>query len=165
MVKRILVIIIAGTLIGLSAFLIQVKRGKITLQTTQPETAKESQKEVPTPTEDEVLKGTINLTLTHVIPGDRIAVDSVRLILPGFVVVYQDEDWRSSSILGSSELVKAGDNKNVEIKLKRKTINGEKIFIGLNTDDGNAFFDGPNKDIPIMTRGSIPIIREYTVGN
>lgn len=164
MVKRALVIIVAGTLLGLAAFLIQVKRGKIKIETPVQKPVEESQKVGPTPTEEDILKGNISMSVTKVFPGDRLVVDSVRLILPGFVVVYEDASGNSDAILGSSDLLRTGDSKNIEIKLKRKLVNGEKIFLGLHTDDGNAAFDGPNKDIPIMTRGSIPVRREFTVG-
>ncbi|OGM26434.1 hypothetical protein A2962_02970 [Candidatus Woesebacteria bacterium RIFCSPLOWO2_01_FULL_39_61] len=164
MIKRILIIIILGTLLGLAAFLIQVKRGKINLQNAPAETVPEEQTVIPTPTEEEVLQGKISLNVTSISPGDKIILDSVRLILPGFVVLYKDDGGNTDSIIGISGLLQSGDNIRVEIKLNKKLVNGEKVYLGLHSDDGNAAFDGPRKDIPIMTRGAIPVRKEFIVG-
>lgn len=163
MVKRVLIIIISGTLLGLAAFLIQVKRGKITLQNPSQVTPEAQITAQPTKTEEEVLQGSIALEASQINPENVVTVDEVRLILPGFVVVYEDKGGSADAILGASSLIKTGSTENVEIKLKRKLLSGEKVYLGLHSDDGNGNFDGPKKDLPIMTRGSIPVRREFTV--
>lgn len=163
MVKRIFVILVLGILIGSGAFLIQVKRGIIKVQNPSQNTLDE-QVITPTPTEEEVLKGDIGMTLTKVGSGDRLELESVKLILPGFVVVFDDEGWDPKNVIGTSELINSGESKKVAFKLKRKLLSGEKIFLGLHTDDGNGVFDGATKDIPVMTRGSIPVRKEIKVG-
>ncbi|OGM60841.1 hypothetical protein A2955_02270 [Candidatus Woesebacteria bacterium RIFCSPLOWO2_01_FULL_37_19] len=165
MIKRVLLFTVLGIIIGTGAFLIQVQRGDIKLSDNEDKAVNEGTEEITeTPTEEEILGDKIYYVVVPLVAGDIVEVESVKLLIPGYVVVYEKEDLESSSVLGVSSLLNPTLNNDIEVKLKRKIVNGETVYVGLNSDNGNKKFDSPSVDIPIMTRGAIPVRRKYVVG-
>lgn len=75
------------------------------------------------------------------LPGDKIKVSLVHLEKPGFLVIHEDRAGYTGKIIGSSELLSAGETQNPSpVMLSRITTDGEVIYAMLHFDNGNSVF-------------------------
>jgi hypothetical protein len=91
--------------------------------------------------------GSNAIYVADVKPGNLVKAPLVVNQKPGFVVIHKDENDKFGTIIGSSPLVPAGTNNNVEISLTESTVEGQKLYAMLHVDDGDGTFD-PAKDLP-----------------
>ena len=87
-------------------------------------------------------------------PGETVSVSLVRLDMPGFVVVHEDNAGNPGKILGSSAVIPAGESKNPpSIQLSRELKNGETIYAMLHFDNGDGKFNSSD-DKPILDKAA-----------
>jgi len=163
MLKRVVVLLIAGTLLGLGAFFLQNKDKE--LEVSQEErSANEKQQEITkVPSQEEILKGKVSFKIENVVSGNEVIVNDVTFNLPGFVVIYEGDEVNVDKILGDSGILLNGTSENIIIPLRKSVSNGQKVTAVMHTDNGNEIFDSPMKDLPIKTRGSNTVSKTFTV--
>jgi hypothetical protein len=90
-------------------------------------------------------------------PGPTVKVAQVYLAKPGYVVIHEDNDGEAGAILGSSALLKAGENNNVLVTLTRSTEDGEKLWSMLHVEsNSNTTFES-SVDIPVESNRGGPV--------
>ena len=67
-------------------------------------------------------------------PGKQVTVASVYLAEPGYVVIYADVEGEAKEILGSSELLNVGENKDVTISLTEIASDGLSLWAVLHAE-------------------------------
>ena len=82
-------------------------------------------------------------------PSNSVSIEIVRLEAPGFAVVHENANEAPGGILGISNLIMAGETKNLQVPLSRSTINEETIYAMLHFDNGDGVFDAI-KDKPVL---------------
>jgi hypothetical protein len=95
--------------------------------------------------------------------GDEVLVEDIKLIIPGYFVIFVDDDGEIGEIVGNSYLLPPGEKEKLKIKLKRKLLEGEIIYIGLHSDDGDSVFEYPGPDFPYHTLNSVPLRKRAEV--
>ncbi|MDP3769501.1 MAG: hypothetical protein U1A25_02820 [Candidatus Sungbacteria bacterium] len=84
------------------------------------------------------------------LPGRSVSVSVVRIEKPGFVVIHEDAGDAPGKILGVSNLLPAGETKNLlPIMLLRVAQDGEIIYAMLHVDNGDGVFDAED-DKPVF---------------
>ena len=90
-------------------------------------------------------------------PARTVKVAQVYLAAPGYVVIHEDTDEEVGAILGSSDLLKAGENNNVVVTLNRSTKDGEKLWSMLHSEaNSNTTFD-LSVDTPVESNLGGPV--------
>lgn len=90
-------------------------------------------------------------------PGSTVMVAQVYLAAPGYVVIHEDAQGSAGAILGSSALLKAGENRDIAVTLNRPSKDGEKLWAMLHAEkDGNTSFSAVS-DTPVESRLGGPI--------
>jgi hypothetical protein len=74
-------------------------------------------------------------------PGVVVLVDFASLLEPGFVVISRSENGQTGAVLGSSYLLFAGYNEQIEIPLSEPMKVGDTFVATLYLDNGDGFFD------------------------
>ncbi len=83
-------------------------------------------------------------------PSRTVSVAVVRLVKPGFVVIYEVNDGQPRKILGTSGVLPAGETKNLTpITLSRATTDGETLSAMLYIDDGDGTLDESRDQLPL----------------
>ena len=94
-------------------------------------------------------------------PGVVALVDFVSLLEPGFVVISRSENGLTGAVLGSSYLLFAGYNEQIEIPLREPMKAGESFVATLYLDNGDGIFD-VNSDTPVYDVDGISLVsREF----
>lgn len=89
------------------------------------------------------------ITASNPKTNNKLVVDSVSLVKPGFVIIHEEEERNPGKIIGKSELLAAGTTEKVNIKLDREARKGETLFaIIYYDDDENGYFEYPSLDMP-----------------
>ncbi len=92
-------------------------------------------------------------------PGERVSISMVRLEKPGFVVIHEDDGGAPGKILGTSQLLSAGENQDIaQILLSRPTQDGETLYAMLHIDDGNGIFDAAKDKPAVDPVGKEPVM-------
>ncbi len=80
--------------------------------------------------------------------GNEVVAKNVNLAKPGYVVIHVSTDGKPGNVVGVSDLLNAGETKEVYIKVDITSDN--EYFAMLHTDDGDKKFilakDAPIKD-------------------
>lgn len=96
--------------------------------------------------------------------GDSVSVQIARLKSSGFVVIFEDSEGKPGKILGTSNLIKAGEKENLPpIILSRPTKGEETIYAILYLDDGDGRFDTVNDKRIIDPIGKVPMMMVVTI--
>jgi hypothetical protein len=95
-----------------------------------------------------------------------LVVDSVEAPADGYVVVHVMMGDKPGEVLGYAP-VKTGENKNVEVKLEKLPMAGDKLAIMLHQDTGKMGsyefgMEGSMEDAPVMAEGK-PVMEMVTV--
>lgn len=78
--------------------------------------------------------------------GIEVRLDYVLLQKQGFVVIHEDKDGIPGAIIGSSELLNAGEIRETFVKVKTEA--GKTYWAMLHTDNGDKKFDAKT-DAPV----------------
>jgi LPXTG-motif cell wall-anchored protein len=91
-----------------------------------------------------------------------ITVASVTATVDGWIVAHLDEGGAPGKVLGQTA-VKAGENKNVAIKLSENVPSGGKLWPMLHIDAGTAgTYEFPGADVPVSVGGNI-VMKQISV--
>ncbi len=97
-------------------------------------------------------------------PGTTVSGTAV-LAAPGYLVIHADSAGAPGAVLGSSALLRAGENAGVNITLSRATKDGETLHAMLHSDtDGNGAFNA-SKDMPVQSTLGGPIHGTFQVSS
>src|SRR5581483_2008793 len=116
----------------------------------------------PTTTANTTTKDKNSISVSTHTPSSTAVIDSVTLTNPGFVAVYESSNGQTGGILGSSNLLPAGEQKNLTISLSRKTTSGEMLITQVYKDNGDGKFD-PEKDELIKDQNGNTVKSEINV--
>jgi len=73
-------------------------------------------------------------------PGANIFVSLVANDAPAFVAI-RESNQDDGKVLGTSDLLKGGENAEFNITLSRTSKDGEKLYASVHADDGDGEFD------------------------
>ncbi len=165
MIKKVVILLVIGLVLGLGFFLLSIPgiRRDLAQNSANPTPGPESPGLVET--ENGIFAGEVLIELGNVTPNNSITLDRVNLLSPAWVVVFEDDNGQKGMVLGVSVLLPKGESQGVIIDLQRKIVRGESIYIGLHSDDGDSKFTYPEGlDIPMMVRGGKQFIKKISVG-
>jgi len=91
------------------------------------------------PTSNAVVLGEIN-------NGNNVTVPFARLLEDGYVVLYRINSKGDVSLMGKSELLKAGTHTDIKIRLANMAVERQAIVAVLHEDDGDGKFEYPGAD-------------------
>lgn len=100
------------------------------------------------------------------VPGTTALVTLAVLENPGYVVIHRvDDDGKPGQIIGNSELLQAGEHKNIEIALSEDAEEGNEFFAMLHSDDGNGTYEFPGPDGPITDQDGNVVMMKYVINS
>jgi len=73
----------------------------------------------------------------------EITFSEVLMPESGFIILYEDINGNWGNVVGSSDVLLKGRNKDVVAIARRDLVDGEKIYAVIHTDDGNSYLDFP----------------------
>lgn len=75
-------------------------------------------------------------------PNKSVTIAQVYLSAPGYVVIREDNDGVAGDIIGTSAVLKVGQNDKVTVTLSRSTNDGDKLWAMLHSEmNSNTTFD------------------------
>ena len=95
--------------------------------------------------------------------GVVVTVESVSLNSPGFVVIATSQTMNQDTIIGTSHLLFAGLNEQIEIPLTAKMVSGQTLFATLYYDNGDGVFDSNSDTLVYDPSGIAPFERSFTI--
>jgi len=96
------------------------------------------------------------------VTNSSITVANVTSSVDGWIVAHVDENGAPGKVIGQTQ-VKAGDNKNVAIKLGESVAVGSKLWPMLHVDEGTkGTYEFPGADVPVSVNGNI-VMKQITV--
>lgn len=108
--------------------------------------------------ESGVATGANGLVVANQSVEDSIFVDTAILEVPGYVVIHRaEEDGSVGEVIGFSDLLPAGETEDFVILLDEEVFVGEELIAMLHADDGDAFFEFPGADQPILDEFGDPV--------
>ena len=69
----------------------------------------------------------------------------------GYVVIHEESVDRPGTIVGNSALLSQGENRDFEVMLSRKSVDGEALYAMLHFDNGDGVFNSTD-DLPITDK-------------
>lgn len=152
-------IILAGA-VAIGGYLFY--RGSQQKQGAATVTGEPVQEEAIEETEQELLveKNAINVSSAQA--GDELTVSYALLENPGFIVIHEDEEGKPGSIVGTSDLLLAGENRDVAISLDEELVEDGIYYAMLHADDGDEEFDAM-LDAPVQSLLGNPIMMMFVV--
>jgi len=103
------------------------------------------------------------VVVTEQRPSNTVKVAQVYLAASGYVVIHEDNNGVAGAIIGSSALLKAGENNSITVSLTRATEDGETLWSMLHTEtNGNTSFEA-TADIPVESRLGGPIMGWFLI--
>ena len=107
---------------------------------------------------------TSEIMIGSALPGSTVTVADANLKEKSFLVVRREENGEPSGIIGVSNLLPVGENKNIAINLNQTTRESETIYLIAHIDgDGNGIFQFPGPDIPLNDQNGNLIIARVTI--
>ncbi|MBI2023752.1 hypothetical protein HYT01_04305 [Candidatus Giovannonibacteria bacterium] len=97
-------------------------------------------------------------------PASTVAISRATVKDGGFAVIYDDSAGKAGKVLGTSALLKAGDNANVKITLSRKSTDGETLHVVLFKDNGDGKFQATT-DTPVKDSSGADVSSTFTVNS
>lgn len=91
-------------------------------------------------------------------PGDEALIDDVSIAKKGYVVVHEEDNGKAGKIIGSSELLNAGETRQVVIKMKVHP--GLSHAAMLHADNGDGVFDA-KLDLPIKDENGDSVMKSF----
>lgn len=96
-------------------------------------------------------------------PGTIVTVAQVYLAAPGYVIIHEDKDGEAGAIIGSSSLLKTGENNDVKVTLSRTSKDGEKLWAMLHSELNNNSVFEITTDNPVQSRLGGPIMGWFQI--
>ena len=90
-----------------------------------------------------------------VVAGDFVTISVVTLLKPGFVMIHESDRGNTSRIVMTGDYLIKGVHENIVVHTGITTKPGEKYFAMLHFDNGNAKYDDPGTDTPVISDGRI----------
>lgn len=90
-------------------------------------------------------------------PGANITGSLIVLAAPGYLVIHEDTNGEPGAILGTSALVRAGENTNVQVKLSRPARDKETLHAMLHFEKGGNTAFAATEDTPVPSSLGGPI--------
>ncbi len=113
----------------------------------------------PTEQIDPLLVGKNTIYVSNMKPDTKVSVAFVIFEYGGYVIIYNDSEDGSGSIIGNSTLLPQGKSREFDIALSRESVNGEAPYAMLHFDNGDGVFNPP-EDPPIQDdKGNIMSMR------
>lgn len=95
--------------------------------------------------------------------GVEVFIEDITLKNPGYVVIHREVDGTPGPIIGSSDLLPAGETKNLIVSLNESVKEGDVLFAMLHSDNGDGTFEFPGPDAPVLdTNGNI-VMQKFTI--
>ena len=85
------------------------------------------------------------------LPGKRV-VGTLFLEAPGYLVIHEDDNGAHGAIIGSSSLLQAGENADVEVMVNRDMREGETLHAMLHVEKSNNTTFSAAEDIPVESK-------------
>lgn len=90
-------------------------------------------------------------------PGRTVTGSIIVLAAPGYLVIHEDNNGDAGAILGSSALLKAGENTDVNVTLSRAAKDGETLHAMLHFEKGGNTTFAAAEDTPVPSSLGGPI--------
>jgi hypothetical protein len=92
--------------------------------------------------------------------GKTIKVPEVYLKDKAYIAIHADKDGAPGPVIGVSELLSAGEQKNVKIKLTTPLKDTAKVWPMIHVEDNNnSTYDFPNGDQPAQVDGKVVVVK------
>lgn len=155
--KKFLIILLAAVIVGIGAYyFLTTKKSDPSGMNMTPAEMEEMDNSSGSSSNSTMLAEDNAVMVSDQRPG-MIVTGTVYLASPGYLVIHEDNDGVPGAVLGSSMLLTAGENSNVNVSLSRAMKNGEKLNAMLHSDtDGDGSFDALN-DTPVQSKLGGPI--------
>lgn len=94
--------------------------------------------------------------------GNFVTVETVTLTKPGFVVLYRVNSNSETDVIGSTGLLNAGTQNNIEVQLDTVIARGQTIVAVLHEDDGDGKFEDTATD-GYLGNENMPVVSDVDV--
>lgn len=95
-------------------------------------------------------------------PAATVMVGFAVLADGGYVVIHEDSDGKPGAIVGNSDILSQGENKDFEAALSRESIDGETLYAMIHSDNGDGEFN-PAEDLPIKDDQENVVLMKFQV--
>ncbi len=85
--------------------------------------------------------GSDGFTVTNQASGPEVTIADAVAARTGFIAVYKDNNGKPGALAGTSQLMYAGETRNVPIHLKTASKTGETYWATLFVDNGDKNFN------------------------
>ena len=93
-------------------------------------------------------------------PGITVVVDEAVFKKNGYVVIHKEEGGAPGTVIGHSNMLLAGVQRDVRVTLTEEIKGGESVFVMLHDDDGDRSYSFPGPDVPTTNeKGDVAVIR------
>ncbi|MAG12291.1 hypothetical protein CL630_00560 [bacterium] len=108
---------------------------------------------------DPLLVGNNTIYVSNTKPDVKVNVAFAIFESGGYVVIYDDSEDGSGSIIGNSTILPQGESRGFDIALSRESVDGEALYAMLHFDNGDGVFNFA-EDPPIQDgQGNIMSMR------
>ncbi|MCH7759019.1 hypothetical protein IID20_01545 [Patescibacteria group bacterium] len=111
-----------------------------------------------TNTVEPLLIGNNAIYVSDVKPSTSVKVGFAILAGGGYVVIHEDSEGKPGAIIGNSDVLPQGENRDFDVELTRESIDDETLYAMLHSDNGDGEFN-PAEDPPINSQGSIILMK------
>ena len=94
--------------------------------------------------------------------GKMVSVDTVELVVGGFIVIHEDNFGFPIDILGVSDYIESGVYHNFPVSLQEKSSIGDKMFAVIHEDNGDRLFD-PEFDFSVMDENKKNVMSAFII--
>lgn len=112
-----------------------------------------------------VLEGGNAINVENQEGGETVAIDLVVFESPGFVVIHKaDKNSKPGEVVGHSELLAKGQNKEVVVEIDTPAAKGGVYFAMLHEDtDQDKDFGSVEDDLPVKDKQGNVIMMKFTI--
>jgi hypothetical protein len=92
--------------------------------------------------------------------GKAVRIPEIHLAKKGYVAVHADTNGSPGAVIGVSELLDAGTNEDVQVKLSKPLEETAAVWPMLHIEDNNnTSYDFPNGDQPAQVDGKVVVVK------
>jgi hypothetical protein len=92
--------------------------------------------------------------------GKAVKIPEAYLKAKGYIAIHADAGGAPGPVLGASDLLDAGEVKNVRVKLKTPIDKSADVWPMIHIEDnGNTTYDFPNGDAPATVGGQVVMVK------
>jgi len=104
------------------------------------------------------------VTLAETESGNTVTVASAALTKSGYIVIYKVNSNGESSVVGQSDLLKAGAHSDVKVQVNAPLAEKQAVVAVLHEDDGDEKFEYPDADLYLENSGGLIVSDIDVVG-